>query len=164
MDGDSEAFYELMSLQKERMYRIAYAYFKNEDDAIEAIQETAYRAWKTFRKLREPRYASTWLIRILLNCCNDERKRKRRLRGGAEREVGAAPSAEGEVVARLDMTEAMERLKPKYREVLLLKYYEDMTLGEIAAALGRPVGTVKARLHKALALARAIMSEGEGER
>ena len=98
--GDEEAFYALMSSQKERLYRIAYAYLKNEDDALEAIQETTYRAWKTFGRLREAKLFPTWIVRILLNCCNDEWKRRKRFAsvGPATEPVDDRASAKGESV------------------------------------------------------------------
>jgi len=192
--GDEEAFYTLMSLQKERLYRIAYAYLKNEDDAIEAIQEATYRAWKTIRRLREERLFPTWIVRILLNCCNDEWKRKRRFPawkptrlpagGGGTAGMASASAARGETggaarpagnrgepteapeacwALRLQVSDALSRLEPKYRQLIVLKYYEDMTLAEIAETLEQPLGTVKARLHYALRAMRLLMNE-EDER
>ncbi|MCI3919138.1 sigma-70 family RNA polymerase sigma factor [Paenibacillus sp. TRM 82003] len=143
------------------MYRIAFAYLKQDEDALEAIQETTYRAWKTFRKLREPSLFATWLTRILLNVCNDEWKRKRRWAGADRLPEEAGRSSETDVVERLRVEAALERLEPNHREVVVLKYYEDLTLTEIARSLERPEGTVKTWLHKALTRLRAIMTEEE---
>jgi RNA polymerase sigma-70 factor (ECF subfamily) len=165
--GDEEAFYALMSSQKERLYRIAYAYLKNEDDALEAIQETTYRAWKTFGRLREARLFPTWVVRILLNCCNDEWKRRKRF---AKREPAAdavddrAGAKESQWATRLQLTEAVARLEPKYKQLIVLKYFEDMTLTEIADTLERPLGTVKTWLHQALRSMRPMMNEEEDGR
>ena len=69
-----------MEMHQSRLYRIAYAYLHNEDDALEVIQESTYRAYRNLKKLKQPNYFETWLIRILLNCCADERKRQGRFR------------------------------------------------------------------------------------
>lgn len=77
--GDETAFYSLMMNHKEQLFKIAYSYLKNEQDALEAIQEVTFRAFKHIRKLKEPDFFSTWLIRILINHCNDELHKKKRL-------------------------------------------------------------------------------------
>lgn len=69
--------------------------------------------------------------------------------------------AESAWVGRLHVAEALDRLEPKYKQVLILKYYEDMTLTDIAATLNRPVGTVKTWLHKALRQMKPLVSEEE---
>ena len=173
--GDEEAFVALLSAQKEKLYRMAYAYLRNEDDAVEAVQETAYRAWKSIGRLRDEKLFDTWIVRILLNCCRDEwRRRKKAGPASAEREPAADAAAargggdtagaspEGGWALRVHISEAMRRLEPKYRQIILLKYFEDMTLTEIAAVLGRPPGTVKTRLHQALQKLRALIAEEEG--
>src|SRR5699024_3006731 len=76
--GDSEAFIQLLETQKEQIYRIAFAYLKNEQDALEAIQKVTFRAYKNIKKLKEAKYFSTWLTRIMINYCIDELKRKKR--------------------------------------------------------------------------------------
>ncbi|MFC0215623.1 sigma-70 family RNA polymerase sigma factor [Paenibacillus chartarius] len=147
--GDDEAFHALISMDRERLYRIAYAYLRNEIEALEALQETTCRAYMKLRKLKEPRYFHTWLIRILINYCIDEQKRCRKtmpLTHPAEQPVHETPALD----AKLDMELAIERLPPKYRHVIILKYYQDMTLTDIAELLEKPEGTVKTWLHKAL--------------
>ncbi|HEY5563817.1 MAG TPA: sigma factor [Clostridiaceae bacterium] len=69
--GDMEAFYELIQDKKESLYKIAYAYTKNEEDAVDTISETVYRAFKNIGKLKSPEYFNTWITRILINCAID---------------------------------------------------------------------------------------------
>lgn len=165
-EGSEEAFFDLVAMHKERLYRIAVAYLKNEEDALEAIQETTYRAWKKLGKLKEADKFSAWLVRILLNSCNDEWKRRKRYAQAVDANVQAAqatPAAAGEaeLVGRIHLSIALDRLEPKYKQILILKYYEDMTLTEIAELLDRPAGTVKTWLHKALMQIRMFISEDE---
>ncbi|MBB6675656.1 sigma-70 family RNA polymerase sigma factor [Cohnella nanjingensis] len=146
--GDDEVFYELVSSQKHKLYAIAYAYLKNESDALDAIQEATCRAYAKLRKLKEPGYFHTWLIRILIHHCIDEQKRRSRALPLylIPESLVAELNLEDRIVLRI----AIDRLPPNYRHIIILKYDQDMTLTEIAKLLEKPEGTVKTWLNKAL--------------
>lgn len=144
--GHAEAFTTLISSQQERLYRIAYAYLHNEADALEAIQEVTYRAFNKINKLKDPAFFTTWIIRILLNYCSDERKRKRCF-------SSEPPLPESYVLDHIedfDLTFALEELDSACKQVIILKYYEGFTLTEIGLIMESPTGTIKTRLHRAL--------------
>ena len=144
--GDAAAFAALMEMHQNRLYRIAYAYLQNDGDALEAIQEATYRAYRKLKKLKEPTYFSTWLIRILLNYCADERKRKIRFSPVTEiRESGRWDRPEDP-----DLAAAVAALEPEYKQIIILSYFEGFSLTEVADILEIPAGTVKSRLHRAL--------------
>jgi RNA polymerase sigma-70 factor (TIGR02954 family) len=159
--GDDEAFYQLITVHKMQLYRIALTYLRNEHDAMEAIQETTYRAYKGLRKLREPKYFSTWLIRIMMNYCRDQLKKNKRL----VLDDTILQSAQGPAEkSYLEIEEAILKLDEKYRRVIILKYLEDMKIEEIARTLNHPKGTVKTWLHKGLvALRRQFTEDEEGD-
>lgn len=160
--GDDEAFFQLLNVEKERLYRIAFAYLRNESDALEAIQETTCRAYVKLRKIKEPRYFATWLIRILIHYCIDEQKRKRKvvILPQFPEPASNTPTADD----KLSLEGAIDQLAPHYRHIIILKYYQDMTLTEIARLLEKPEGTVKTWLNKALKQLRSqIGPEGCGE-
>ncbi|MGN7763596.1 sigma-70 family RNA polymerase sigma factor [Paenibacillus sp. 22594] len=99
--------------------------------------------------LKDPGRFAPWLTRILINCCKDELKRRKRLTpvepvnpGGKVMEMTSD--------RKLDMEQALDGVKLKYRQVLVLKYYQDMTVSEIAEVLNRPEGTIKTWLNKGL--------------
>lgn len=160
-NGDDEAFYELVCAEKERLYRIAYAYLKNEADALEALQEATCRAYLKLRKLKEARYFQTWLTRILIHYCIDEQKRKRRVLPLYELPDTLAHDLALDDKLRLEL--AIDRLPPNYRHIIILKYYEDMTLTDISKLLEKPEGTVKTWLHKALEELRLAYGRKGGE-
>lgn len=161
--GDDEAFYELISSGKQRLYAIAYAYLKNDADALEAIQEATCRAFMRLGKLKEARFFHTWFIRILIHYCIDEQKRRRKTLPLAA--LPEALAADLELSERMMLRLEVASLAPKYRHIILLKYEQDMTIGEIAELLGKPEGTIKTWLHKALKQLRKLYAgtEGEGE-
>lgn len=164
--GDDAAFYSLITQHKEKMYRIAFSYLKNETDALEAVQEATCRAYMQIRKLKEPEYFGSWLIRILMNYCADEVKRKARRTDGLQAAAAAmdsrAASGEAALLERVMLESAVEQLDANYRKVIQLKYYHDLTITEIARTLEKPEGTIKTWLHKALGGLRQRMGK-EGE-
>ncbi len=160
--GDHEAFHQLVSTNKKKLYSIAVAYLKDENDALEAIQETTCRAYTKLAKLKEPRYFQTWMIRILIRCCIDEQKRKRKMMPLFQ--VTEPLAMDLELDFKMSMEMAINLLAPKLRHIIILKYYEDMTLSEIANLLEKPEGTVKTWLNKALKELRIeFRKEGEYE-
>lgn len=76
--GDDRAFLELIERHKTRLYKMAYVHLENEPDALEAVQETTCRAYIHLKKLKEPQYFGSWLMRILINYCLDELKRRQK--------------------------------------------------------------------------------------
>lgn len=150
-----------MAASKERLYRIALAYLHREADAVEAVQEATYRAYKNFRKLKEPAYFHTWAVRIVLNVCADEfRKRKRREPAAYTEEAeGAAGTFADASDTRVSLRRLVDGLPREQKEIIILKYYQQLTLTEIAAVLECPEGTVKTRLHKALVRLRGELGE-----
>jgi RNA polymerase sigma-70 factor (TIGR02954 family) len=155
--GNDQAFFALMQENKEKLYKIAYSFFKNEEMALEAIQEVTCRAYCKLNRLREPAYFDTWLVRIMLNYCISEQKRQKRLLPQLRNEQ-AAPGADNDT--RIGIEAAVERLEPRYKQIIILKYFQDFTLSEIARVLGCPDGTVKTWLHKALRLLRQDLGKG----
>ncbi|MFX3631276.1 MAG: sigma-70 family RNA polymerase sigma factor [Candidatus Pristimantibacillus sp.] len=162
--GDDDAFYSLITLHEGKMYKIAYTYLKNETDALEAVQEATCRAYVQIRKLKEPNYFGSWLIRILMNYCADEVKRRSRRNSGwqaAAREQQST-SEETALLEKVLLESAVEQLDANYQKVIQLKYYHDLTITEIARTLEKPEGTIKTWLHKALGgLRKQLKKEGE---
>lgn len=152
---DEEAFLQVLEAYEDVMYRTAFAYLKNEHDAIEAIQETTYRGFKHIHTVKEPPYIGTWLVRILLNVCHDMQKRKNRV------ELRETMEIEGEHndSPKLEMIEAISQLPQEQQQLIYLKYFHDMKNIEIAHVQNIPEGTVKSRLHTALRKLRLYFSE-----
>lgn len=161
--GDDEAFYLLIEANKEKLYRIAYSYLRNETECLEAVQEVTYRAYVKIKKLRNPQYFDTWLIRILMNYCTDElKKRKRTVYKQVDIDEYPAATSEDQWidVQRLDIESILTQIEPKYQAVINLKYVHDFTITEIAQTLEKPEGTIKTWLTKALKLIRKQLEEG----
>lgn len=162
--GDESALLKRIDIDKHRLYGIAYSYMRNEADALEAVQETVCRVWVKRKALREPKYFTTWMTRILITVCMDERKKQRRERVTADDEM-KHETTEGswdEKDIKIDMGERVKGLPNPYRMVVVLKYYRDMTITDIAELLEKPDGTIRTWLNKGLKLLRVDIYEEEG--
>lgn len=156
--GDELAFNQLVSLHKRKLYSIAYSYLRNEADALEALQDSVCKAWLKKATLKDRDAFLPWITRILINGCIDELKRKQRVL--PQSHTAYEGTHEMMSIYRMDLEIALARLKPKYRHVLTLKYYHDMTLPDIAKILDRPEGTIKTWLHQALKQVRKQINKG----
>ena len=75
--GDSGAFAQLIRMNTQSMYKVAWAYLKNDEDVADAIQETILKCYEKLSTLKKDSYFKTWMIRILINNCNDSAQRPR---------------------------------------------------------------------------------------
>lgn len=158
--GDDNAFYELISEKKEVLYKLAYTYVKNKDDALDIIQETVYKAYMSIGKLKEPKFFNTYITRILINCALDLIKKNKNLVYTellSENNLSTPLAME----KNLDLHDAIDKLNEKYKTIIILKYFQDFTLSEISEILQCPIGTVKTNLHKALKELRIQLYEEE---
>nr|WP_151737663.1 sigma-70 family RNA polymerase sigma factor [Paenibacillus tengchongensis] len=162
-NAEEEAFFSRLYAEHRRMYAVAFSYLRSEADALEAVQEATCRAWVKRNKLRDEQAFKAWVLRITINCCMDELRRKKRVYP-AERPEEAGPE-EMKSSERIDLERALVRMKPKYRHAVMLKYYHDLTAPEIAKVLSRPEGTVKTWLREGLRELRGMLSyEGRGRK
>lgn len=158
--GDEKAFEYLMDISKEGLYRTAFAYAKNEQDAIDILQESVYKAYVSIDKLKEPKFFKTWITRILINNAISFIDKKKKVVYIAEQAAIDLNAYEVTGIdEKLDMLNAIEKLEDKYRNVVVLKYFQDLTITEISEVLNCPVGTVKTYLNKALNKLRLFMNE-----
>ena len=159
INGDDAAFTELMDRHKIQMYKMAYSYLRNEDDAVEALQEVTFRAYRALKKIKNPDFFSTWLIQILLNYCMDVQKSKKRMVVDAGKIEQTAVYQKHESI---EIDQAMKEMETKQRELLELRYFHELKITEIAELWQCPEGTVKTRLYKALKILKSKL-EAKGD-
>ncbi|MES9682617.1 sigma-70 family RNA polymerase sigma factor [Gottfriedia acidiceleris] len=147
--GDSKAFQELIDVEKEKLYRTAYLYVKDENDALEIVQETVYKAFIAIKNVKEEQYFSTWLTRILINNALDWMQKKRRMIP-MERIVESNQIGREQIEENMDLLHAIDQLNPKYKTVIILRYFNDFTIKQIAQTMKCPEGTVKTNLYRAI--------------
>lgn len=176
-DGDQKAYAELMSRYKDSIYYMLLKMVNNRDDAEDLTIEAFGKAFRNIRQYT-PDYAfSTWLFKIATNNCIDFIRKKRKLMlsidRGFENEEGQDISLEvksegpgpDDVMMKkqkvMMMKDVVEKLKPRYRRLVELRYYQELSYEEIAEELNLPLGTVKAQLFRAREFLYQIMKNSE---
>ena len=155
-----ELFVDLIKGYETRLYRIAFMYFRNEHDALEMVSETVFRAYKNKRQLKTSGYFRTWVTRILINTCLNCIKRRKLTCSADERfleTTGGAPHGDAEL--SIILSEGISRLKPEYKTVLLLRFYQEMSVKETAAVMGKQENTVKTITRRALIELKNLIGE-----
>jgi RNA polymerase sigma-70 factor (ECF subfamily) len=161
--GDVRAMDGLVARYYHRLYRFAYRMLNDPGAAEDAAQDALLRAYAGAGRFRPDGRFSTWILTIAANLCRSElRRRSRRTECAWEEaaEIAAPGSVEGAVLRRLqdeEVVRALNRLSPDHRMVLVLFYFEGLSHQEIAEVCGCALGTVKSRLHYALARLRRLM-------
>ena len=159
-NADNKALIEEIILENyNQYYRLAYSYTHKEADACDIVQNGAYKAIRSSHTLKEPEYAQSWIYRIMLNECFQYRKRPKLLSYEAfqEEHMIEAESKEDHY-ADIDLQNALDVLQDQDRIVIILKYFEDKKLEEIADILGENVNTIKSRLYRAIKKLRNILA------
>lgn len=162
--GSEKAFLKLFQQYEEDIYRIAFVYVKNKDDALDVVQEVAYQSFKKIDTLKNPEYFKTWLMKITMNCAiNVIRNNKRVVSLHPGFDVLSGREDEN-LILSLSLQELMDSLQEEEKSVILLRFYQDHTIKEIANILDIPLGTAKSILYRALHKLRKNYKEaGNGE-
>lgn len=148
----SEPFLRLASAELDRSYRLAGLLLSDRDEAEDAVQDALVRAWGARSSLRDVAGFVPWFDRILVNVCRDRLRRRQRIRF-VELQPALDGSARDPFAAFLErdaLLGAMESLGSDERVVVILHFWADLTLAEVANRTGWRLGTVKSRLHRAL--------------
>ncbi|PAB59766.1 hypothetical protein CCE28_08640 [Anaeromicrobium sediminis] len=146
-----ERFLSLINENQEKLYKIAYSYVKNKDDALDIVQESVYKAYISYDKVKKSQYEKTWLTRIVINTAIDFiRKNKKIVSIDMNVIENISHSGKDHIDEKMAVKEALDKLNEKQKTVIILRYFEDMKLEEIANILGAPVSTIKSTLYRAL--------------
>lgn len=159
--GDRHAFAALLETETVTAYRAALAILRSPDDARDAVQDAAVIAWQRLPELRNPAAWPPWFRRIAVRVALDERRHVRRTRdvhGVADPPLDRRDPMAG-TDDRVVVLAALSRLPPADRALLGLRYGADLSVPDVAAALGLRLGTAKARLHRVLRTLRTELGD-----
>ena len=130
---------------------MAFAYVRNEADTVDMLQQAMIQAFERIDSLQKMEYFKTWMIRIVINCSKTYLVKRNRLELTDPFELvnvqTVSPTYKEE---ELDLWQALQALEEKYKTVLLLRFYQDYTVPEIASILHMPIGTVKTNIRRGL--------------
>jgi RNA polymerase sigma-70 factor, ECF subfamily len=144
---------------KENHYRLAYSYVKNVDDALDIVHESVYKAISSMNSLKNSNYIRTWFYRIVINTSLDFLRKQKKLIVTDDEIISSYDMGAVDNYQDIDLKKALEELPHKYRSVIVLRYFEDLKIEEIAEILNENVNTVKTHLYKALEKLRIEMND-----
>lgn len=145
--GNKEAFKRLIEENKKYLFNVAISILSNEEDAGDAIGETIIKAYENIKELREPKFFKTWITRILINQSKKillSRGKVISIEDYKEEQENSYSDKEN-----IDLKNALIKLSKEHYDVIMLFYYNDLKINEIAEILNVPEGTVKSRLSNA---------------
>jgi len=144
---------------KENIYRLAFSYVKNADDALDIVQESIYKAISSKDSLKNPDHIKTWFYRIVVNTSLDFIRKQKKLFIVDEEILCTYEMGANDNYQNIDLQRALESLPNNYRSVIVLRYFEDLKIEEIAEILNENVNTVKTHLYKSLEKLRIKMND-----
>lgn len=146
MQKDADSFVQLMELHINSMYKSAWVYLRNENDVADAIQDTILTCYEKLDTLRSEKSFKTWMLRILINKCNDTLRQRRNY-------ISTDEDIEKEFIEEAyelcEWKEMLNFLEEKYRIIILLHYLEGLKVREISELLCLNKNTVLTRLARA---------------
>jgi RNA polymerase sigma-70 factor (ECF subfamily) len=163
VDTAASRFLQMAEHELHRSYRFAGLMLGDAQEAEDATQDALLRAWRSAPSLRDPAGFQAWFDRILINVSRDRLRRRGRVRFiplDSDSQGASVLDPFQRVLARDEMLRAMAALDDDHRLVLVLHYWADLTLEDVAERVGSPIGTVKSRLHRGLATMRTRLDRG----
>jgi RNA polymerase sigma-70 factor (ECF subfamily) len=159
--GDATAFAQLVRAETPSAYRLALSIVRSPAEAEDVVQDAFLRAWRDIGGLRDADLWAAWFRKLVVRAALDQARRRRKVREIDIELVGDRAGAEPalQAVDRLALMRAFDCLAPDDRAILALRFYSDLEVADVAAALGIPLGTAKSRLHRALGRLRARMEQ-----
>jgi RNA polymerase sigma-70 factor (TIGR02954 family) len=147
--GDKSAFEKLVQQYYERIYRTAYLYVHNEEDALDVVQEATYQAFTSIHSLKNPEYFMTWFTRIVIRCSGHVLKRKNNVVPLSDEILSNLPGqANANIEESVQLLNAIKQLRDNYRTVIILFYYYDYSITVISSVMEIPENTVKTYLSR----------------
>ena len=144
------AFITFIRTQQKSLYRLAYSYTKNEQDALDIVQDSIQKGWLALEKLTKREQMKSWFYTILVRTAIDFLRKHKRI--DLIGDDALLQLSEQDTYRNLDLQQALLHLPLQLREVVVLRYFEDLKIEDVAQILTIPQSTAKSRLYKALKL------------
>lgn len=146
--GNDNAFEELINKYEDYLYKMAFIYVKNEHDALDIFQETVLNSYLNISTLKNPKYFKTWITKILINNVNMKNRHYNKFQ---DKEVSdyIGDISYSSLEENLDLYNAIDSLESKYRTPIILQYFYDLTISQIAEITDCNENTVKSNIRRA---------------
>jgi len=159
-EGDRDAFEQIVNVSFDRSHGVAMRLLRDSGLAEDAVQQAMVNIWRDLPRLRDPSRYDAWSYKLLVRACYAEYRHAPRWMPAIEEGSPSEPrngGGYGAVIDRDQLERGFRRLSMDHRAVIVLHHYLDLPLEEVSRVLDIPAGTVKSRLHRALAAMRAAL-------
>ena len=156
--GNPEAYGRLISEYQEYLYKMAFLYMRNQEDALDLVGSVVLKGYQNIHRLKNPEWFKTWLTRILINLAVDEKKKTLYCVDISEVQISGENTGVS-VEEKCDLEAALRKIPDKYQIPVVLKYFSGLSVKEIAYVTGNPEGTVKACLSRGRSELKKILKE-----
>lgn len=159
--GDKVAYQNLINSISIYLYNIAISFLRNDTEAADAIGNTVLKAYLNIGKLKENKYFKTWITKILINECKQVQRKNKKI-VFVDEYAKNIESREEKIAQeeKIDLINAINNLDKKTKDVIILHYYNDFKIEEIATILNIPIGTVKSRMNTGKKKLYELLKEG----
>ncbi|MEK4362624.1 sigma-70 family RNA polymerase sigma factor [Paenibacillus sp. FSL M8-0212] len=157
-----EQFSEKITEIQNKLYRLAYCYVKNEQEALDIVSEAVYKGYIAYGKMESMTYFDSWMSRIVINTAIDHIRRNQRVTYMEDHtQEFVAPERGASVEEKMDLYDALDRLVPEDRAYIILKFFGNLRFREIAEVLSLSENTVKSKFYRIINKLKMDLIEGE---
>ncbi|WP_102029108.1 sigma-70 family RNA polymerase sigma factor [Salirhabdus sp. Marseille-P4669] len=147
--GNEEAFEALVKSESEKLYKTAFLYVRNKEDALDVVQETIYKAYISIQQINQPEFFNTWLTKILIRTAYDVLRKRKKIVFDDKLLTNISNVSNQDVEGKMDVINAISGLSKNYQTVIILFYYHDLSIHQIAETMSIPENTIKTYLRRA---------------
>ncbi len=149
---------EYVMENKGNFYRLAYSYVQNEEDALDIVQDSIQKAMLS-NTLKDEKAIKSWFYKIIVHTSLDFLRKRNKLTVVDDTTIQLHSRGVSDQYEDIDLHRALNKLSPDYRSVIVLRYFEDLKIEEVAEILDLNINTIKSRIYKALKLLRIQMDD-----
>lgn len=168
--GDTEAYLELFQIYENDIYRMAFSYTSNKDDALDIVQETAFRSFKSIKKVKHAHYFKTWLLKIAINVAIDLLNKEKRIMNSEYHDSMNSCSSDKEiyslektVVEKITLENLLQKLNTEEKTIVFLRFYHDLSFKNISELMNLSLSTVKSLFYRSLKKLNSLEGEDDSE-
>ncbi|WP_070120055.1 sigma-70 family RNA polymerase sigma factor [Bacillus marinisedimentorum] len=149
INGNVKAFEKLVKKESEKLYKTAFLYVRNKEDALDVLQETIYKAFVSIEQVKQPEFFNSWLTKILIRTAYDFLRKKKRVVLDDTLLNNYKTESRLDIEGKIDLVNAITKLNQDYQTVIILFYYHDLPIRCIGETLEMSENTVKTNLRRA---------------
>lgn len=147
---------------KNQFYLLAYSYTHHEQNALDIVQESVRKALEHIDSLQGEKQLKSWFYQIVIRTSIDFLRKHKRTTIVDDQTIEASMVQQYDTYENIDLKHALQMLPTQYREIIILRFFEDMKIEDIATVLDSNINTVKSRLYRALKMLKVELQEDEG--